>query len=380
MTIPTAVTVPADGDAPEGVLTALHVAPGAAVRRGQVLAEVTVDKADVELGAPVDGVVDDLLVAAGAAVAAGQTVLTLRPGAAARPPSDAAAPAAPDAPAGAAPSPANAAATAAATAAGPAPRPTARPALAGGDAAAVETATDPRARVERLSPIRRTIARTMMTSLSTTAQLTSIMPVDVTRMMALRAGVKDDVRAAHGVSLSPLAFLARATCMALPRHPVINASVDVSAESATYHDHVGLGMAVDTPKGLVVVNIPDADQLSVTGIARAIADLAARARSMSLRPDDVRGSTFTISNTGSNGTLMGTPILNPPQAAILATYAIQRRPVVIADPEGGDVIAPRSMLNLALTYDHRLVDGADAGRFLQDLRWVIEEHDLAQEL
>lgn len=332
MSIP--VTVPADRDA--GVLVAWLVSEGASVRRGEPVAELAIDKADVEVAAPADGTLTDVAVRPGAFVSPGATLAVVRPSSPAisHPPSS--------------------------------PPPTA--------------GSDGRTRVEKLPAIRRTIARTMMESLATTAQLTSVVPVDVTRLMTVRSRVKDEVRARHGVSLSPLAFLARATCLALVRHPVLNASMSADATTATFHEYVNLGMAVDTPRGLMVVNIRDAQELTVIGIARAITDLAVRARSSKLGPDDLRGGTFTITNTGSNGTLLGTPILNPPQAAILATYAIERRPVVVADADGAEALAIRSMMNLALTYDHRLIDGADAGRFLQDLRWLIEQHDLEAEL
>lgn len=345
VTDPVTVAVPEDGDAIQGVVTAWFVKAGDSVSVGDPLAEVAIDKADVAVAAPASGVVDRLHAPLGATVHGGQALVTIR--------------------------------EEQVRVSSPA---TADPTVEEPAHALTSTVVDGRSRVEELPAIRKTIARTMMRSLGSTAQLTSIVPADVTRIMELRAEVRDHVRRSHGVSLSPLAFLARAACMALPRHPAINASMSADATTATYHDYVGLGVAVDTPRGLVVVNVPDAQELSVTGLAVAVAEIAQRARSQSLRPEDVRGSTFTITNTGSNGTLMGTPILNPPQAAILATYAIQRRPVVVADAFGADAIVPRSIMNLALTYDHRLIDGADAGRFLKDMRWLIEEHDLSEEL
>lgn len=340
----TPVTAPAERLA--GVVVAWLVDEGAAVHRGQPVAELAIDKADVEVAAPADGVLADIRVAAGAVAAPGQELAVVRP--------------APDR-------------------AGE-PRPAADATPARDDDAGSAAGGPGRTRVEKLPAIRRTIARTMMESLATTAQLTSVVAVDVTRLMAVRTAVKDEVKARHGVSLSPLAFLARLTCLALQRHPVLNAAMSADATTATYHEDVHLGMAVDTPRGLMVVNIRSAQDLTVVGLARAIADLAARARAGQLTPDDLRGGTFTITNTGSNGTLLGTPILNPPQSAILATYAIERRPVVVTDGDGGESIAIRSMMNLALTYDHRLIDGADAGRFLGDLRWLVEEHDLVGEV
>ncbi|MEX2324480.1 MAG: dihydrolipoamide acetyltransferase family protein, partial [Nitriliruptoraceae bacterium] len=230
-----------------------------------------------------------------------------------------------------------------------------------------------------LSRIRRAIARSMMDSLHNTAQLTAAVEVDVTAIMNLRNAVKDDFKSREGASLTPLALIARAVCMTLPRHPGINASIDPEAGSATYHRYINLGLAVDTERGLLVPNIKDAHDLTVAGMARAINDLAKRTRGKQLGPDEIAGGTFTITNTGSMGTLFDTPILNPPEAAILATPAIEKRPVVISDGLS-DSIAIRWMTYLCLTYDHRMVDGADAARFLQDLKYVLERHDFATEL
>lgn len=236
-----------------------------------------------------------------------------------------------------------------------------------------------RTAVEPLSRVRRAIASSMMTSLSTTAQLTAAVEVDMTRIMRLRDRSKDAFRATHGVGLSPFALVARAVCRVLPRHPAMNASIDTDAGTVTYHANVNLGIAVDTERGLLVPNVKDAQALDVAHMATAIADLAARSRDRRLTPDDISGGTFTLTNTGSRGTLFDTPILNPPEAAILAVCTIERRPVVVDD--GGDgAIAIRWMSYLCLTYDHRLVDGADAARFLADLTWELEEEDLAVEL
>jgi pyruvate dehydrogenase E2 component (dihydrolipoamide acetyltransferase) len=155
--------------------------------------------------------------------------------------------------------------------------------------------------------------------------------------------------------------------------------MDLDAGTATYHRYVNLGMAVDTERGLLVPNIKDAQDLTIAALARRIADLAARTRGKKITPDEISGGTFTITNTGSLGTLFDTPILNAPEAAILATAAIEKRPVVVSDAYG-DSIAIRWMSYLCLTYDHRILDGADAARFLQDLKWVIEQHDWVGEL
>ncbi|MDQ4130349.1 MAG: 2-oxo acid dehydrogenase subunit E2 [Actinomycetota bacterium] len=237
-----------------------------------------------------------------------------------------------------------------------------------------------RQRTEPLTRIRKTIARHMMESLHTTAQLTAAVEVDMTRIVRLRDRVKEEFQQREGVRLSPLPFVARAVCMVLPHHEKLNASIDTEEGTVTYHGSVNLGIAVDTPEGLIVPNVKGADDLTVPGLARAIADLAERARSRRLQPDEVAAGTFTITNTGSRGVLFDTPILNPPEAAILATPRIEKRPIVVDSPELGESIAIRSMMYLCLTYDHRLVDGADAARFLSDLKSVLEEHDFGPEV
>jgi 2-oxoglutarate dehydrogenase E2 component (dihydrolipoamide succinyltransferase) len=168
--------------------------------------------------------------------------------------------------------------------------------------------------------------------------------------------------------------------MVIPRHPAINASMDTEEGTATFHDYINLGMAVDTDRGLLVPNIKDAQGLDVAGLASGIADIATRTREKQISPDDVSGATFTITNTGSRGTLFDTPILNPPEVAILATCAIEKRAVVVTDETGGDAIAVRWMTYLCLTYDHRMIDGADAARFLQDLKYTLETHDFSNEV
>jgi pyruvate dehydrogenase E2 component (dihydrolipoamide acetyltransferase) len=233
--------------------------------------------------------------------------------------------------------------------------------------------------VTDLSRVRKAIAKGMLDSLQTTAQLTAAVEVDLTAIMNLRVAYKDAFKAQHGASLSPLPLIARAVMMTLPRHPGANSRIDTEAGTATYYNFVNLGMAVDTPRGLLVPNIKDAQDLNVPGLARRIADLAKRTRDKKLQPDEISGGTFTITNTGSRGTLFDTPILNPPEVAILATCAIEKRPVVVSDAYG-DSIAIRWMSYLCLTYDHRMLDGADAARFLQDLKYTLETHDFVSEL
>jgi pyruvate dehydrogenase E2 component (dihydrolipoamide acetyltransferase) len=233
--------------------------------------------------------------------------------------------------------------------------------------------------VTELSRVRKAIAKGMLESVQTTAQLTAAVEVDLTAMMNLRAAYKDAFKAKHGASLSPLPMIARGAMMTLPRHPGVNSRIDTEAGTATYYNFVNLGMAVDTERGLLVPNIKDAQDLTVPGLARRIADLAKRTRSKKLQPDEISGGTFTITNTGSRGTLFDTPILNPPEVAILATCAIEKRPIVVSDAFG-DSIAIRWMSYLCMTYDHRMLDGADAARFLQDLKYTLETHDFAAEL
>ena len=228
-----------------------------------------------------------------------------------------------------------------------------------------------RRRTEPLTRTRRTIARRMQQSLATSAQLTSAVEADVTRIMRLRSEVRDAARARIGSSISPLAFIAHATARTLASHPLLNASIDVDAGTCTFHDYVNLGIAVDTPGGLVVPVLRDAHDSDPVELAARIGEVAARARDRRLRPDDLTGGTFTITNTGSAGSLFDTPILDPPQVAILATPQIERRPVVISDAYG-DHVAIRERTYLCLTYDHRLVDGADAARFLAALKFALD--------
>jgi pyruvate dehydrogenase E2 component (dihydrolipoamide acetyltransferase) len=230
-----------------------------------------------------------------------------------------------------------------------------------------------------LTRVRKATAKAMHNALQTTAQLTAAVEVDLTAIMNLRAAVKDAFKAREGASLSPLPLISRAVCMVLPRHPALNSSIDMESGTATFHSYINLGMAVDTEHGLLVPNIKDAQDLTVPGLARRIGDIAGRARSKKLQPDDISGATFTITNTGSRGTLWDTPIFTPPQVAILAACAIEKRPVVVSDAYG-DSIAIRYMSYLCLSYDHRMVDGADTARFLQDLKYTLETHDFRGEL
>ena len=233
------------------------------------------------------------------------------------------------------------------------------------------TATDSRRGTrEKMTRLRKIIAARMVESLQVSAQLTTVVEVDMTKVARLRDRAKGDFEKREGTKLSFLPFIALATCEALKAHPGINASID--GDDVVYHGSENLAIAVDTPKGLIVPVLKNAGDLNIAGLARGIADIAARTRDNKITPDELSGGTFTITNTGSRGALFDTPILNQPQVAMLGTGAIVRRPVVI-DADGAETIAIRSMMYLALTYDHRIVDGADAARFLSTVKERLEE-------
>jgi 2-oxoglutarate dehydrogenase E2 component (dihydrolipoamide succinyltransferase) len=223
-----------------------------------------------------------------------------------------------------------------------------------------------------MSRLRQTIAKRMVESLQVSAQLTTVVEVDVTKIARLRKQAKDSFAAREGVPLSFLPFFAVATVAALKQHPGVNASIDTEAGTITYHEAEHLGLAVDTDRGLLVPVIRDAGDLNLGGMARKIADLAERTRANKVGPDELGGGTFTLTNTGSRGALFDTPIINQPQVGILGTGSVVKRPVVVEDPNVGEVIAVRSMVYLALTYDHRIVDGADAARFLVTVKERLE--------
>ena len=221
-----------------------------------------------------------------------------------------------------------------------------------------------------MSRLRKVIAARMVESLQVSAQLTTVIEVDVTKIARLRDRAKATFEAREGVKLSFLPFFAVATCEALKQHPVLNSSVE--GDQIIYHGTEHLGIAVDTERGLLVPVIHSAGDLNMGGIARKISDLAARTRENKVTPDELGGGTFTLTNTGSRGALFDTPIINQPQVAILGLGAIVKRPMVVKGEDGGETIAIRSMVYLALSYDHRVVDGADAARFLVTLKERLE--------
>jgi 2-oxoglutarate dehydrogenase E2 component (dihydrolipoamide succinyltransferase) len=263
------------------------------------------------------------------------------------------------------------------TKAAPAPPAAAEPAAA--QAAPAAEASTLRGTTEKMSRLRQTIAKRMVESLQVSAQLTATVEVDLTAISRIRAEVKDEFKKREGATLSYLPFIAKAAIEALKIYPNVNATIDTEERTISYPDAEHLGIAVDTEKGLLVPVIKDAGDLSISGLAKRIADLAARTRQNKVTPDELTGGTFTITNYGSAGTLMDTPIINQPQVAILGTGALVKRPVVISDPRLGEVIAIRDMMYLSLSYDHRLIDGAKAAQFLSTLKARLEEGDFGAE-
>ena len=433
---PLLVALPELGESVEGgTMVAWLVAVGDTVTQGQALAEVSTDKVDTEIPSPAAGTVVRLDVEVGAEVAVGEVICELEVSGASGPPAQAPtatasaqAPAEPTEPVVPArgPDAAIAAALAASEAlrdlgarvsplvrrrlreheldptgivgSGPGGRITLEDVVVAlesrgsapdrltagaprtGDGAAAARASSPESRTEPLSRTRRVIAARMLESMQTTAQLTAAVEADVTRLMRLRTRIGAQARARIGSSLSPLAFIAHATVRALADHPILNASIDTDEGTVTYHGAINLGIAVDAPTGLIVPVIRDAQDLGVVTLQQRIADVAARARGKRITPDDLSGGTFTITNTGSRGSLFDTPILNPPEVGILATPTIEKRPVVLTEDDGSERIAVRQRTYLCLSYDHRLVDGADAARFLTDLAALLDSDEWGDEV
>ncbi|MGW6446942.1 2-oxoglutarate dehydrogenase, E2 component, dihydrolipoamide succinyltransferase [Lentzea sp. NPDC055074] len=230
-----------------------------------------------------------------------------------------------------------------------------------------------RGTVQKLPRLRQIVAQRTRESLQGSAQLTQVFEVDVTKIARLRNQAKKAFEAREGAKLTFLPFFAKAAIEALKAHPVLNASIDEERKEVTYHGAEHLGLAIDTERGLLNAVIHNAGDLNLSGIAHKIGDLAARARSNKLTPDELAGGTFSLTNLGSNGALFDTPIIQQPQVGILGVGVVKKRAVVMTDEDGNDTIAIRSMMYLALTYDHRLVDGADAGRFLTTVKNRLEE-------
>jgi pyruvate dehydrogenase E2 component (dihydrolipoamide acetyltransferase) len=244
---------------------------------------------------------------------------------------------------------------------------------------AVPLAKGLREEVVPATRLRRVIAERMVASLQTSAQLTSAVEIDMTKVMRLRERAKDEFKAREGVSLSPMPFAVLALIAAIREYPTVNSAIDEDGNLHVYQD-VHLGVAVDTPKGLFVPVVKQAESLNLAGLAKAIADVAKRTRDGKIGPDELSGSTISITNTGSRGAVWDTPIINQPNAAIFATPAIVKRPVVVDDPDLGEVVAVRHMMYGILTYDHRIIDGADAARFLVKVKEVLEAADFEGDL
>jgi pyruvate/2-oxoglutarate dehydrogenase complex dihydrolipoamide acyltransferase (E2) component len=275
-----------------------------------------------------------------------------------------------------APTPAPAAAAAPAAPPAPAQAPPAAPAPKAPAPPAAAPDLLPGEQLEPMTAMRRGVMEHMRRSVDTAAHVTSAIEVDLSRVVALRQKLKPEL-AAQGVNLTYLAFIARAAVDTLKDYPYVNGEIRGQSILTRPNVNLGIAVALDEGKGLIVPVIRNATDLNLQGIARAIQDLAERARTKKLLPDDVQGGTFTITNPGSFGTFHGTPIINQPQSAILGTYALVKRPWVVQDELGNDVIAIRPIMNLTLTYDHRLVDGAYAGMYLRDLRERLESWDEA---
>ncbi|MFT4298092.1 MAG: 2-oxoglutarate dehydrogenase, E2 component, dihydrolipoamide succinyltransferase, partial [Aeromicrobium sp.] len=426
------VTLPALGESvTEGTVTQWLKAVGDTIAVDEPLLEISTDKVDTEIPSPVAGTLLEIkaaedetvevgavlaIIGSGDAPAAAPTPAAAEPEPTPEPvaaPEPAPVPAAP-APAPAAPAPAatndgdgyvtpivrklakehgvdlasiagtgvggrirKADVLAAAERAKPAP---AAPAAATPAAPAPAAPSPLRGKTEPLSRLRQTIASRMVESLQTSAQLTQVHEVDVTEIARIRAKHKDAFAEREGVKLTFLPFFAKAAIEALKAYPQVNAALDVAGGTVTYPSGEHLSIAVDTERGLLAPTIRDAGDLSIAGLARKIADIAERTRTNKIAPDELSGGTFSITNLGSNGALFDTPIINQPQVAILGVGAVVKRPVVVTDELGNDSIAVRSVAYLALTYDHRIIDGADAGRFLTAVKQRLEAGSFEAEL
>ncbi|SBU88919.1 2-oxoglutarate dehydrogenase E2 component [Streptomyces sp. Ncost-T6T-1] len=459
----TDVTLPALGESvTEGTVTRWLKEVGEEVAEDEPLLEVSTDKVDTEIPAPVAGVLLEIVVGEDETAEVGAKLAVIgAPGAApAAAPAQPAAPAqeapkqeapaapapAPAAPAPAAPAPVQAPAPAAPAAPAPAPAqpapvtpaPAAPAAPTGDDGAYVTPlvrklasennvdlssvkgtgvggrirkqdvvaaaeaakaaaaapapaapaaakapkleASPLRGQTVKMTRMRKVIGDNMMKALHSQAQLTSVLEVDITKLMKLRNQAKAAFAAREGVKLSPMPFFVKAAAQALKAHPVINARINEDEGTITYFDSENIGIAVDAEKGLMTPVIKGAGDLNIAGIAKKTAELAGKARGGGLTPDDMSGATFTISNTGSRGALFDTVIVPPNQAAILGIGATVRRPVVINHPDLGETIAVRDMTYLSLSYDHRLVDGADAARYLTSVKAILEAGEFEVEL
>jgi 2-oxoglutarate dehydrogenase E2 component (dihydrolipoamide succinyltransferase) len=374
------ITLPSLGeDVTEATVTRWLVEPGDTVDTETPLLEVATDKVDTEIPSPYAGTVATILVAENDVVEVGAALATITTTPVSPPDEEpepvtveTAAPftsAASDSPAADRPADNATHADTPSISAAAAP-PAAAPTVTNGAGTSVE----------KLPRIRQTIARRMMESLHGSAQLTTVVEADVTSISMLRAAHKAEFQKATGTKLSFLPFFAKATLEALAEHPVLSASVNTECTEITYHHSVNLGIAVDGPKGLIVPVIRDADRLTIAELAIGIAEVADRVRAGTISPDALTGGTFTITNTGSRGALFDTPILNRPESAILGTGSVVERVVPLRDPDGAIGFSVRAVVHLSVTYDHRVVDGADAARFLTTIRQRLETGFTKEEL
>jgi 2-oxoglutarate dehydrogenase E2 component (dihydrolipoamide succinyltransferase) len=380
----------------EGVITRWLKAVGDTVEADEPLLEVATDKVDTEIPAPCSGIIRELLAEENDTVAIGEPLAVIDSGDST--PTDTT-PAAEPSPAESTPEP---------LAAEPEPEPSASESPAASQLSADTTPADratiaefavsavapaqaptpaptaqmspATAKPEKMTRLRQTIAKRMVESLQVSAQLTTVVEANITALAHLRAQRKDEFYSRTRTKLSFLPFFAKAAVEALANYPMLNASVSADNSQVTYHKERHLGIAVDSPKGLMVPVIRDASELSIEGLAKAIADLAERTRTGKIGPDELTGGTFTLTNTGSRGALFDTPIINQPQTGILGTGAVVDRVVPTADGFGGHSLAVRSMVYLSITYDHRIVDGADAARFLGAIKNRLEKADFAADL
>jgi len=416
----------------EGTISRWLKNVGDSVAEGDSLLEVSTDKVDTEVPSPVAGTLLEIKVPADGVASVGQVIAVIGDASAA--PAPAPAPAAP-APAAAPPAPAPAptpaptatpaaaatksyltplvrklaaennvdintvtgsgiggrvrkedvlaaaeAAKAAAAAPAPAPAPAAT-ATSAPPATSVPAAPSPlRGTTEKMTNLRKIVAARMLEAMQTQAQLTTVVEVDVTKLAKLRDANKAAFKAREGANLTFLPFFVKAAVESLKQFPKINASIDTEKGEITYHGSENVGLAVDTPRGLMVPVIKDAGDLSLAGIAKAIGDLAGRTRDNKVKPDELSGGTFTVTNTGSGGALFDTPVVPVGQVAILGTGTITKKPGVVTGPDGEDHIAIRQYMYIFLSYDHRLVDGADAARFLSAIKARIEAADFGKDV
>jgi 2-oxoglutarate dehydrogenase E2 component (dihydrolipoamide succinyltransferase) len=392
----TQFVMPALGESVEGgVITRWLKAVGDTVEADEPLLEVATDKVDTEIPAPCSGVIRELLAEEDSTVAVGEPLAIIdtvaaTPNEITRTPAPPAELEPPHPPAAIIDASDAMSQNQTATDASPAaPRSRVDPAASTRTAASIPASTarsvqasadNTRDAPQKMTRMRQTIAKRMVESLQVSAQLTTVLEADVSALARLRASRKEDFYARTRTKLSFLPFFAKAVIEALATYPMLNASVSQDNSEVTYHKSRHLGVAVDSAKGLMVPVIRDAAELNIDGLAKAIADVAARTRAGKIGVDELSGGTFTLTNTGSRGALFDTPIINQPQSGILGTGAVVERVVPRPDGFGGHTFAVSSMVYLSITYDHRIVDGADAARFLGAVKNRLELADFAAEL